>query len=177
MPRDSQRQKVYNAERVLDHSPSTLEHDRRERLSPTVYRTYASQETCQAFVDRVVRSRFWGSMLAKTTRSWLNGPPRKVTVGPGKGHRKATAYGLSHIELPIWARKDWVILHELAHCLTDAMYARTAPHGREFCSVYLKLVKRFLGDEWAEKLKESFREHRVKWTLPRRSPTAGRRAA
>lgn len=150
MPRDSQRQRVYEAESVLESFPTGLRQDRVRQVDKV---RYASREACQDYVNRVTRSKLWEA--------------GSVVVGSGKRFRKAVARGTGQIELPIWARNEWTILHELAHCLTTAKFKNVADHGREFCSVYIKLVKRFLGPQWAKKLKDSFREHRVKSTLPR----------
>lgn len=144
--RDSQRSKVYKAERkALEGLPCDELHD-------------LSVQECQEIVDKVVSSRWWqgryGMMLT---------PP---TVKAGQGARWATARLHEHtIVLPLWARKQWVILHELAHYAVRAPlspYLKVAAHGPEFCKEYLALVKRWIGPEEAKALKASFKARRVK---------------
>lgn len=142
-PRDSQKSKVYTAERVLQKGDQG----------------WSYQET-QDYVDSVTRTRWW-----------LNrqGPPF-VYVKDGRGTSWAMAYDPyttpkgedrpATLNLPRWARDPIVVMHEMAHLLTSAS---EAAHGRGFCRNYLALVKRFLGQEEYVALRESFRLHRVKW--------------
>lgn len=145
-PRDSQRSKLYRAERkALEGLPC----DELRGLSV---------EECQGVIDDIVLSRWWerryGPMFT---------PPR---VKAGQGARWATARHHEHtIVLPLWARKQWVIVHELAHYAVRAPlspYKDVASHGPEFAKEYLALVKRWIGADEAQKLKASFKEHRVK---------------
>jgi putative metallohydrolase (TIGR04338 family) len=143
-PRDSQKSKVYAAERRIQRGDQG----------------WSYQET-QDFVDRITRTRWW-----------LNrqGPPF-VYVKDGRGTRWALAfdpyvtpkgeYRPATINLPRWARDPIVVLHELTHILTPAT---EAAHGETFCGTYLALVKRFMDIETRDALRQSFREHGVKWT-------------
>ncbi len=64
--------------------------------------------------------------------------------------------GEFHLTLPRWARVELIILHELAHCLSwDG-------HGPVFCSYYLKLVRRFMGEEMYVELRDWFDDFGVK---------------
>lgn len=51
-----------------------------------------------------------------------------------------------------------LILHELAHsCQREGPW-----HGRQFCHIYLDLVKHYLGKDWHDSLKGSFKAHKIK---------------
>lgn len=156
--RDSQRQRVYNAERALDiwHRASEL------------FRGDGSLDKTQRYVNKVTRSRFWRKLLAE------NGVRRfkyDVTVYDGRGSRSARSLGRSSIAVPRWARSPMVILHELAHC---AAPPGVASHGREFCSTYLKLVRRFIGKQEADALRQAFRGFHVRHLGVSRVPLAAR---
>lgn len=61
-------------------------------------------------------------------------PPVDVTYGED---RLVTMR--SEIHVPLWARKPIVILHSLAHLLTDPVFP---PHGAEFAAHWLELTLR-----------------------------------
>jgi putative metallohydrolase (TIGR04338 family) len=146
MKRDFQRSRVYAAERELDGTP-----------------THRKLAECQAFVDKVLRSKWWRS----------RGGESGIVVEDGRGRSRAcyqsgffsmTGRGIRPpvVKLPRWARSELVILHELAHSLTNG-----GPwHGREFARNFLALVGRFMGREAATALRESYRKHRVKYRRP-----------
>jgi len=77
---------------------------------------------------------------------------RKVAVGDGRGRRRA-CYSPStrEIKLPRWARKQWVVLHELAHWIEYVLHPkRAAWHGREFTGIYMELLRRYDGRDMQE---------------------------
>lgn len=136
--RDNRRQKLYSAER--------------KAFGEGVQ--YKTVDECQARVDKITHSRWWRSRY---------GFRPNVTVKPGKGHRRATASpGTLVIQLPRWARSDWVICHELAHLIQPRV---SAFHGPEFCREYLALVNRWIGREAAQKLRKSFVNYHVKYRV------------
>jgi putative metallohydrolase (TIGR04338 family) len=145
--RDSQRGKVYKAERILNSHPKAME---RFETIPEV----------DVFVKKVLGSSYTRKHFAR-----LN----SLTISDGRGRRNASAYGYREISLPRWARTRWTILHELAHIYASYKYKRVdiaiAAHGREFCKIYLQLVQHFISKEAADILKKSFREHRVKYQI------------
>jgi len=69
-------------------------------------------------------------------------------VTDGRGRRSACYCPGSHtIKLPRWARNERVVIHEIAHCVADAI-ARPktiADHGREFVGVYMYLLNKYMG--------------------------------
>lgn len=150
-PRDSQRSKLYSAENTAFKRSGEPE--------------FKTVEECQAYIDKVLSSVWF-------KKHWRL---RQAKVRPGKGYRKAVWYGYGYdrnkrgdeggiVQLPKWARKRWVILHELSHGLTPN---EEASHGWKFARNYLKLVKHFLGQEEEKKLKEAFKNKRVKYSQPR----------
>ncbi len=90
-PRDSQRQKVYDAESVITG------------------KIFSWQET-QEYVSRVTHSKFWLS---------LGGRPG-VTCKDGRGRSHAAGSNFQgYVTMPRYSRFESALLHELAHVLTD----------------------------------------------------------
>jgi putative metallohydrolase (TIGR04338 family) len=142
--RDSQRQKVYDAEDAVWPKRETM-----------------SLGECKALVRRV-----WASQRARESwpKAWVMERPQAKP----KHHGRATG-GLFYIHLPRWAQTPHVVLHELAHTISRRQFGFEPPaHGWEFCSVYLRLVLLFMGREAHDKLKASFKAKRVKFTAPRK---------
>lgn len=156
-PRDSQRSKVYKAEKVLqDHQTSTKFNDLRE---------------CEKYINKIIHKSRW------FRKNWL---VTKINTEPGRGHRRATAsrylgdYGrgvYGTIQLPKWARHKAVILHELAHIITPN---HQAAHGWMFANNFLLLVRHFMGREAADLLMASYKKHKVKYKPPRKISEARR---
>lgn len=75
--------------------------------------------------------------------------------------------GYSVLYLPLWARKEIVVIHELIHSMVISKYGyyKVPDHGVEFTSMYLEVVKRFMGPEFALLLESSFDDHRVKYSV------------
>ena len=100
----------------------------------------------QAFVNaaldkRAIRSR-WGArrVVVELGRNGGHGNYRKITLG-------------------VKARNPHIICHELAHSLTPEHFA---PHGPEYCGVYLFIANVIIGPEFAKKLRASFKDQKVK---------------
>ena len=161
--RDSQRKKVYTAER------SVIE---------TYGRNNLSIKECQQFTNKIATSSFAVRKFGSTD----------IYVDFGRGG--AMAYKNGHwyddynevwrfgnrISLGVWARQEMVVIHEVAHIYASNI---ASPHGWEFCSIYLDLVRHFLGAKAHADLKASFKAHRVKFVKPRekRILSAGEREA
>lgn len=142
-PRDSQRSRLYAAERTL----------RAGRKFPSV-------EACQEYVDSVLASSSWMRRFPRV---------RAIRVTDGRGRRHAGAFvNSAKIALPKWSRSRLIILHELAHHAAP----RSAPaHGPEFARIYLDLVLEFLGPVTAQKLADAFVVHRVRVSPPEPAET------
>ena len=130
--RDFQRSRVYRSE---------------ESCLPSIpQRGFDRVEHMQAYVDELLATRFCRGLLA-------GGP---ITVKDGRGSRRARTDGSTWIAVPRAMRREWVLLHEVAHCLTPDK------HGPQFCACYLELVRRRLGPEAADALALAFAGHRVR---------------
>ena len=150
-PRDSQRQKVYDAEKAafLDAFWAPLDDN--------------SIEGARRYVKQVIGSKRWATLALR-----YDYPSSNITIAvkDGRGRRSACA-STWRVSLPVHTRSKPIILHELAHTLTN--HQRKLPgHGWLFCRAYLDLVSTFIGADAKKKLKASFRDHKVK-TNPKRS--------
>lgn len=143
MVRDSRRQKLYNAERAAKW-PDTMKQWGR-----------GSVPEMRAYVDKLCRSAWF-------VRRWPQFRVYSIQVRDGRGHRNATGGG-GVVQMPLWARKEWVLLHEVAHCVTGTGHK----HDWMFCANYLALVHHQMGKDAADELRAQFKFHRVKYTKPR----------
>jgi len=184
---DNQRSKVYNAESVLSGYKSKLGEKMlkpqriREIKKPDgeyvgyVVEVPASTKQCKAYMEKIVSYEWFTSRWHISTPSYIVG--NAPNVGDGRARRRAcwdiSAY---EIKLPIWARTERVILHEMAHWIVDTakvprvdgqglwipQYDRNhAAHGKEFAAVLLELVRLQLGAEATKALKASYKAKRV----------------
>jgi predicted nucleic acid-binding Zn ribbon protein len=177
--RDSQRQKVYDAEHIAFCGGIDKEHP------PADYKTVAE---CQEFVDRVTASDTWRA-LGFSHLGMFERYPITVRDGRGRGRGGANAFG-NTIKLPKWTRMDYYILHELAHIATSYIHDfeyneydedgggwpgyedpktgiavltnNVASHGPEYAGIYLYLVREFLSVEDHDKLAAAFEDGKVK---------------
>jgi hypothetical protein len=160
--RDSQRSKLYKAEDAAF----------RRAGEPTL----DFGQTVD-FIRKVEGSAIWRKILDEgpRQREW-----RPLIIEAGKSNWSACAHGTFRVIIPTWARKEWVILHELAHIAVTRTYtdANAAPHGWQFASVYLRLVKHFLGKAAHDKLRDEFRSAKVRSREPiKRAPLSEERKA
>lgn len=110
-------------------------------------------DSCQEYVDSVL-SRAW------FVRRW---PAVHIYVqhksgGNAYGYRLGQHQG--RITLPVFARTERIILHEIAHVLTPGKYAS---HGPEWAGVYLELVRYMVGKDAAAQVRDRFKQGRVRW--------------
>jgi len=155
--RDSQRKKLYTAERVA------LEPLAIPLLTTDDVKAYLVKQLSRATLQRrygnVVDLKEWG-----------------LTVADGRGTRRALAYGTYKISLPLWARTDWVALHEVAHVIHDRLSSTRArrgdrnwelrggaAHGWQYAAIYLDLVRYIKGKEAGDALKAAFKAHKVRF--------------
>jgi putative metallohydrolase (TIGR04338 family) len=154
-PRDSQKTRLYTAEQKVFGNPE---------------KNYALEErltlaACQAYVDRLYQDP-WFRETFRTRRTLASGKPPAVLDGRGASIARGN---WARLKLPRWARNETTILHEVAHAVKPAGIWEAA-HGREYAARYLLLVQHYLGRETAQRLRQSFRLHRVKYT-PKRQMT------
>lgn len=137
-PRDTQRSRVYAAERAAfgNGGPEGMTIEEVERFVATL----------------------WESGTARRARAREDCRRRAAPiVYDGRGCRRATG-GFGQVTIPRWARSRWVICHEVAHCI-----AGNRPwHGPAFCRVYLELIEEVLGFEARERLALEMRRRNVR---------------
>ncbi len=121
-PRDNQRKRVYDAERALfpdDRFPPDMTLPQAEALIGRIY-----MDARYRHLDRL--------------------HPVPPAVKDGRGRRRAGYCRARHaIALPRWARRVWVVAHEVAHAFLD--HNRHPGHGEEFVAVYLDVLERHAG--------------------------------
>lgn len=141
MQRDNQRNKLYKAEKVLSKISKPL----------------ATVPDMEKFIKAL-------SKKATIKKRYGNELNRDVYVGSGKA-RRAAGGDAKGVYMPLWSRTEYIVLHELAHCISMRKFGRNmiAPHGWEFCLVYMDLVRFVMGREAADLLKASFRQHKVRY--------------
>ena len=144
--RDSQRSKVYAAERAA--------------FPETEYPADLELEFIRAKLKQIWKNDFIRERFAL----WPNPP----LVKDGRARRSAYG-GPDEQGYPRWSRKLWVVLHESAHSIhlqgqgmLGSEDENDAFHSPRFCFIYLTLVERFMGFEARERLGAEFRKHRVK---------------
>jgi putative metallohydrolase (TIGR04338 family) len=135
-PRDSQRGKVYKAE---DSLPEMAES------------SFTSDAQVEKYARRVVGSRFVQKHWPKYRGSALVVRFRRAQSSTAYPGRNLLAFSRNH-------RSRLVVLHEVAHLLAPL----GEKHGPGFVSIYLRLVRRFIGIETYKRLKDAFLKHKVK---------------
>lgn len=147
MQRDTQRARVYKSDRALIAVAKPL---------PAV-------KDVERYTKRLLHMKRVREAFPKSARYIL---PK---VGDGRGRSHACGWE-SGIKIPLWARNEAVVIHELAHVVALREYGRygdAAYHGWQFCSVYLKLTLYGMGREAHDVLKAAFKANRVRYTAPR----------
>ena len=154
--RDAQRARVYKADEVL-HGMSRA--------------NVSTVPAIEAYVAKV-----WAAPRVREAFPKATGTPPPVVMD-GRGRRSAGGNGRM-ITMPKWSRRESIVLHELAHTITDRTYGReVAGHGWQYCSVYLRLVQEVMGwDAWCA-LRHAFRQRKVQYVDPATVVTRPRRRA
>lgn len=148
--RDSQRQRVYDAEKFLQDVGPRME-------------TVAE---IQAYVDHLLSSAWF-------RRRWPRVARKGIEVRDGRGRRRAVAetiWGVNLIRMPAWSRSKAVILHEVAHHCTDEAHGLrdVAAHGWQFAGTLLELVTHEMDDVYGMHLKDRYKAEKVRFKAPRR---------
>lgn len=142
--RDSQRSRLYKADDALNPFA---------KLLPTV-------ADVEAYADRLFKSK---RLAKKYPRAASLGRPR---VSDGRGSRIAKGSVL-RISIPLWARNEAIVLHELAHTISRREFGtQAAGHGWQYASVFLDITKWMMGKEAHDALKAAFKKHKVKYRKP-----------
>jgi len=142
-PRDYQRSKLYKAEN--------------KALKP--FR--------KKFKDHLEASRFIAKVISN---KWFidNFNIRNITMHHDRRSKVSARAGCLYkpnpsgkIIIPDWACNDWVILHEIAHCCQTQPEA----HGRQFCFIFLHLVRKFMSKDASQALEREFKKEGVDYWI------------
>ena len=128
------------------------------RAEPPPVTEFTDLAEAVAFVQKVQTSRWWKAQV----RAAFSNIPIRVVRARGAWARTDwdTCGPIPTIGLCVrWALNRHTILHEMAHVGAG----QSKRHGPAFASLYLKLVRRFIGPEWARMLRASFIHNRVKF--------------
>jgi putative metallohydrolase (TIGR04338 family) len=123
MARDTQRSRVYASDPALIMLAKPL----------------ATVADVERFAERVFASKRVQAAFPKSAK-WK----RPLVVKDGRGRRRACGW-YGGIAIPIWARNEAVVLHELAHTICQREHNWVAGHGWQFCAIYLKLALYMMG--------------------------------
>ena len=144
--RDHQVSKVYAAENAVFPMHNPVE-------------KYRKLDDCNEFLKKIIATQYW-----HRHKGW-----KRINIGDGRG-RSSACYKpwKKQVCLPLWARNEHVMIHEMAHCLTHR--TQNDPnggvgHGTHFAGHYLNLIDELMGMDEAMKLMESFDEKGVIYHL------------
>lgn len=155
--RDSQRARVYASDKALESLSKPL---------PKV-------ADVEAYVERLFAMKRLAKKYPGAIRSGWSLP----IVKDGRGVRRAKG-GTSGIIIPLWARNEGVVCHELAHTIAWRHFGSApAAHGWQYCAVYLDIVKWMMGRAAHDALKAAFKANKVRFRQPvKRKLTVEQRA-
>jgi putative metallohydrolase (TIGR04338 family) len=161
--RDIQRSKVYAAEefvrtlfdRAGEHGNRAIEFFGTNLTLPPEAR-FSSVETVQRYVDDVlalgsVRAR-WPDAASLTVR-----PRRGLTAAHYERDGDAAVIAVPE-RRTTWALRELVVLHEVAHHLSDT----DPPHGPEFVATFCELAQAVMGPEVAHVLRVVYAKEGVR---------------
>ena len=143
--RDSQRQRVYDAE---------------NSVGQLFNHKFKDEEACIAFVNEVLENKRVRRKYAKA----IDSHTIEIDFKPASWKDCGQAD-----EDTIWINYAWMetktIIHEIAHTLQFRIQGEAdfADHGVTFTSVYLDLVEIMFGAFVADRLQEAFDNHKVEY--------------
>ena len=132
--RDFQRSKVYAAERKISEG-----------------KRFESLDEIRAYLKRV-------TTYAWFKRRWPRWAGYDWYLKDGRGTRIARGGG-GMLSLPLWARTERTILHELCHSLDMGRRA----HGIDFCKAMLEVTRYARGKDVADELRAAYKAHGVRY--------------
>jgi putative metallohydrolase (TIGR04338 family) len=135
--RDSQKQKLYDAESVAKFHLNDI-------------RTkFSSIEEIQKFVNELLSSAWIKKRFGDN----------KCEVRAARKNQHDAYARMSYISLPKWAWTKMVVLHEVTHILTRYY---EGSHGRYFARAFLEIIEHVLGHAARIVLKKQYRVYNVK---------------
>lgn len=156
--RDSQKQKLYDAEqyakyKIMDGCAGN-----------EINKEFESLEEIKVFVDMFTKTKWFIERF--NWRGKDKGEDCNVIIKDKPRGGGADAHRLSGtIRISLASRHMMVVLHELAHIIQPSGYG--ASHGRFFARAFLEMVECIIGKKSAKILKQEFKKERVKY-LPKR---------
>jgi putative metallohydrolase (TIGR04338 family) len=152
--RDSQRQRVYNAENAARRQLEAAGHQ---------FRNVSTEARYRARIDAIM-----GSQWMRDTYPSAASSPVSLTWGSKRSGACAGAGGIS-TSVTDFALHELILVHELSHTIEKRTLGIIDPgHGREFCKIYMALARRFLGQHVYEALRDQFKAHRVRYIVRKR---------
>jgi putative metallohydrolase (TIGR04338 family) len=133
----------------------------------TSYRTFRDVDEARVYLGRVLDSRWYLDYeVPRVDEAYYDTGHKKSSKVEMKAKRDpscAWARWQCLIELPNaeWALNNIVVLHELAHCVTNEHPA----HGRQFARVLLDFVELGIGKAAREAFEECYRRFKVQWSV------------
>lgn len=113
-------------------------------------------------VDAYIHSVTKGKIFQRHYPEWSQvnlylRPGRRARMAFASMHEVDGEYRHS-ITLPLWARRKWVILHEMAHIINDLRNpGPKAAHGYQFALIFLDLVEKGMGKDARRELRKCYR--------------------
>jgi len=147
--RDSQRSRLYAAEWECFGWPE-MEFKSMDELTTYLWKVLSNHHVQNKY--QVARKLVDGATPLK--------------ISNGSWSRRAWARhedGFMWVSFPRRSRAKHVVLHEISHLLAPD---DCPAHGREFCQVYLHLVKLFFGKDTQNKFKAAMKKHKCKYSKP-----------
>lgn len=150
--RDSQRQKVYDAERSF--------------YLANKGRTFGSVEEIEEYANKLIESAwFKRHFVSRTSR---------LKVLDGRGRRRGGSFNMRHaITMPVWTRFEPYVLHEIAHLYAGRCKDSQHPqrhlspvHGWHFAFALRLLVTHQMGKEAGDALTQAFKDGKVRYRRP-----------
>lgn len=163
-PRDTQRAKVYAAEefvrtlfdRAAEHGNRVVDFFGTQLTLPPEGR-FASAPSVQRYVDAVLAHPAvcarWPAVGALTVRARRGATAAHYERSDDDGAAIAVPDGRA-----TWALRELVVLHEIAHHLSDA----EPPHGPEFVATLCELAEAVMGPEVAHVLRVVYAKEGVR---------------
>ena len=149
--RDSQISKVYKSELDVRYEIDNIGRNKFEK-------SFLSIEKTKISLQRILKSSWMKKYFPHVY--CIN-----IQLKDVRGNRRWARGGAYNIDLPLWARREIVILHELAHTILireRERYGQCASHGKEWAGIFMMLLKRW-NREVFELMKISYYLNRVKW--------------
>lgn len=127
------------------------------------FKKFKTIEGVENWVNKITDSKWWKKFKIPF---FVSNPKRIKNLHPRydriKVHdsKKQDAEGFhGRIWMPKWSRSRLFILHEIAH----AIQTEKPWHDRQFCAIYLSLIKKWIGKRAWKQMKDNFDVFKVEY--------------